>query len=475
MIELKIKLQQKQKEFYRAVHQTPVTLYGGAKGGGKSKGLRDIMLLRRFQYANSDGAIFRRSYPELEGNHIRPLFKDYPDLKMYYNEGKKILSLPNGSTLQFCHCQGETDVTLYQGREFQDLGIEEAGQWSEAMFQTLRGSNRSSRPGVPARTLLTANPGGIGHQWLKRLFIDRKFNEREESEDYAFIQALVDDNPALIENDPDYVRRLEAEPNEVLRKAYRYGSWDIFAGQFFSEIKREVHFIPAFPLPQHWLRFGAYDYGFSHPGAFGWFAVDEDGDIYMYREFIRAGLRIDQFAKEIKEYPDTHSLFPIVAGHDCWARKAPMNAQAAPTIAEEFLKHDIILKAAQIDRMQGAVQIRNYLAWQNLPGGRQKPRFYLFDTCPITFDCLTRMQHDPKNIEDVLKVDAVDGDPYSGDDPYDMVRMALMTRPPLTDRLPLHHPWGSKAWADQQTAEMEEKAREHFENLEKSQNGLGLF
>lgn len=433
---LDISLQPKQKMFRKKIEEYPIVLYGGAKGGGKSKGLRLIMLLRRFEYPGSHGVIFRRTYPELEGNHIRPLFEEYPELKEYWNDKHKLLSLPNGSTLQFCHCNNETDVELYQGREFHDLAIDEAGQWTESMFRTVQGSNRSSKEGIKARTILTGNPGGLGHTWLKRLFIERRYNERERPEDYTFIQALVDDNPALIKNDPDYVHRLNSEPNEALRKAYRYGNWDIFAGQFFSEIRREIHFIKPFDIPSHWNRFGSYDYGYNHPAAFGWFAVDEDGDVYLYRELIKPQLRVDQFAAILTQYPEMKDMNPVVAGHDCWSKKSMIKSGTPPTIAEEFVNHGIYLKRASIDRMQGASQLRNYLAWQNQPNGRNRPRFFIFETCPVSFDCLTRMQHDPDKPEDVLKQDANDGDPMSGDDAYDMIRYALMSRPIITTAIP---------------------------------------
>jgi len=433
MQEIRIALQPKQREFLSTVESTPITFYGGAKGGGKSKGVRDIMLLRRFQYPGTHGGLFRRTYKELEGNHIRPIFKEYPALRPYWNDSKKLLSLPNGSSIEFCHAENEKDIDLYQGREFEDLAIEEAGQWLEPMFKKLLGSNRSSRPGFSPRCLLTGNPGGIGHTWLKRLFIERRFTSLERAQDYSFVRALVDDNEALLANDPDYVHKLESEPNEALRKAYRYGDWDIFAGQYFGEIRREVHLIRPFTIPSHWPRFGSYDFGFNHPAAFGWFACNEDGDIFLYREFVKAGLRIDQTAALINEYPDTKKLLPIVGGLDCWATKGVLSSGGAPTIAEEFVKHGIYLERAKVDRIQGAAQVRNYLAWQNLSSGRTRPRFFIFDTCPVSFDALTRMQHDPDRLEDVLKVDAAEGDVMSGDDAYDMVRYALMSRPLLAD------------------------------------------
>jgi phage terminase large subunit len=432
-MELKIKLQPKQKLFSSMIEITPITFYGGAKGGGKSKGLQLIMLLRRFKYPGSHGAVFRRTYPELEGNHIRPLFQSYPQLREFWNESKKLLSLPNGSTLQFCHCNNEADVDLYQGREFDDLAIDEAGQWTEAMFRKLLGSNRSSRGDIKPRAILTGNPGGIGHGWLKRIFIDKRFNERERPQDYTFIQALVDDNPALMVSDPDYVYRLEAEPNEALRKAFRFGDWNVFAGQFFQEIAKDVHVVKPFEIPRHWNKFGAYDFGFNHPAAFGWFANDEDGNTYLYREFIQARKRVDEFARLLNGYTDTAQLYPIVAGHDCWTTKNVLkNDINPPTIAEEFQTHGILLSRAVIDRIQGAAQVRSYLARR---GSDRKPRFYIFDTCPVAFDTISRMIHDPDRVEDVLKINANENDPLSGDDAYDMIRYGLMSRPYISEGL----------------------------------------
>jgi phage terminase large subunit len=428
------------------------------------------MIYRRFKYAGSTGAIFRKTYPELEGNHIRPLLEEFPELREYWHESKKLLTLPNGSTLQFCHCNNEADIGLYQGREFHDLAIDEAGQWTEAMFRKLLGSNRSSKPGIKARAILTGNPGGPGHQWLKRLFVEKRFNERERREDYAFIQALVDDNPALIDNDPDYVARLESEPNQALRKAYRYGSWDIFAGQFFSEISREVHFIAPFNIPHHWNRFGSYDYGFNHPAAFGWFAVDEDGTVYQYRELVQAGLRVDEFAAKLRTYPDTLELGYITAGWDCWAKKGTLQSGSSPTIAEEFLKHEIILSRAKIDRVQGAAQIRSYLAVRGT-----RPRFYMFNNCPISFDALTRMEHDENKVEDVLKVDAVEGDPTTGDDAYDMVRYALMSRPLVSEVPKFKGKPGTDEWIQFQSTELEKSIDKQIERQVAEEKGEDIF
>lgn len=471
-MELEIALQPKQKQFLRAIEKTPISGYGGAKGGGKSHGLRNIMLLRRFQYPKSIGRIFRRTFPELQDNHIDPLLSQFPALRPYYNTAQKTLSLPNGSKLHFNHCQNEKDVFLYQGRETHDLAIDQAEQWTHQMFSILRGSNRSSIPGVPAKSLLTFNPGDIGHAWLKRLFITKRYMAGEIPSDYNFIQALVDDNPALMDNDPDYVKRLESEPNEALRRAYRYGDWDIFAGQFFQEISRDIHLIKPFAIPHHWNRFGAYDYGYNHPASFGWYAVDEDGCVYKYREFVKAQMRVDQFAKAINQFQDTASLYPIVAGRDCWTQKSTLRQDSQPpTIAEEFLTHGISLKPAVIDRIQGAAQLRSYLAWKDKPNN--KPRLYIFDTCPVTFDTISRMIHDPDRVEDVLKVDATEGDPLSGDDAYDETRYGLMSRPAITDPIKPVIAIGSPAWHQKQNENLFEQAMEHFK--QKNDGEWGSF
>jgi len=456
--EIRVKLQPKQQLFKSAIDCYPVTLFGGARGGGKSYALRNIFLGKCAETPGTTATIFRKTFPELDANHIRPLFQEHPLLRDFWNESKKLLSLPNGSSLQFSHCTNEADVSLYQGREIHLLGIDEAGVWQEGMFRTLLGSNRSSNPRIKARCALTANPGNIGHQWLKRLFVERRYNERERPQDYHFIQSLITDNPALVDSDPDYVHRLNTEPNEMLRRAYLYGDWDTLAGAFFSELSREIHLIKPFPIPPHWNRFGAYDFGFNHPAAFGWFANDEDGNTYLYREFVRAGMRVDQFAKELNEYPDTQQLYPIVAGHDCWTQRSVLKDTATPpTVAEEFQSHGILIKRAVIDRIQGAAHLRSYLA---LRGDKKKPRFYIFDTCPVTFDTLSRMIHDPDKVEDVLKVDASEGDPQSGDDAYDMVRYGLMSRPAITDAQIVKHPVGSPGWYEKEMAINWEKERE---------------
>lgn len=435
-----------------------VTFYGGAKGGGKSAGLRRVLLSRRFRFPGSTGVIFRRTYQELEDNHITPLFRDFPSLREYYDSSKHRLRFPQvDSELLFRYCKREDDVLAHQGVEYNDLGIEEAGQWSEWMFWRLLGSCRSSRTGVPARTALTGNPGGLGHAWLKRIFVTKRLKPQEleagfTADDFHFIPARIYDNAALMENDPGYLRNLKAEPNPELRKAYLDGSWDITAGQFFGEFDRAIHVVKPFDIPSHWEWFGGYDYGFAHPCAWGWWVGDENGDIYRVRTLYRAGMHLDEQAAEVhrieaelvrKKWKRSKQT-TFWAGRDCWATRHAIQSKGHSdiTIAEEFMKSETVgenivyLKPANVARKLGAAQVRQRLRHEMRPGPKGElerwgPRMFFFDTPenePVV-ECLTRMVSNPDDIEDVLKVDATEGDPFTGDDAYDEVRHAIMSRP----------------------------------------------
>jgi len=393
--------------------------------------LRNLMLKRRLEYPGTKGVIFRRTYEELESNHIRMLFTEHPWLKKFYKKQERLIVLPNGSTLEFCHCRFLDELDLYQGREWEDIGIDEAGQWPGDWVTRLRASNRTSRPGLSPRMMLTGNPGGIGHQFLKRLFITKNYEEFEDPSDYAFVQAFVQDNPAIMKNDPDYIKRLKAEPNEMIRKAWLYGDWDLEAGQFFNELNREIHLVRPFKIPAHWRRFGAFDPGFNHPAGFGWFACNEDGDVFWYRNYCEKGKRIDQLARELHRWKDTSYLYQTVGGHDCWAR----GRDGGPTIADQFSQlppeYRLHLTKANIDRVQGAAEVRKRFAWRDMPDGMKGPRLFFFDTPDVrkAFESITNMIYDPKRPEDVLKVDSTSSNKYSGDEAYDVLRYAMMSWP----------------------------------------------
>jgi hypothetical protein len=171
----------------------------------------------------------------------------------------------------------------------------------------------------------------------------------------------------------------------------------------------------------------------------------------------------------------------VVAGHDCWTQRQVLrDTQGPPTVAEEFSTHGIQLRRAAIDRIQGATQVRNYLAWQELASGRSKPRFFIFDSpdCAVAYDTISRMIHDPDRVEDVLKVDATEGDPDSGDDCYDMVRYGLMSRPIMAEPARVYK-HGSPEWAQQQEDQMHDRlfkqVKEEQDAAKEATNGYGDY
>lgn len=433
-LNLDLELSDKQLEFEASLDSFDVTGYGGAKGGGKSFSGRMIPIIRCLEKPGHVGALFRRSYPEIEDNHLSPLFRLFPDLRDYYNSQTHTLRFPSlESEFKFRHCENMKDVDRQAGREYHTLIIEEAGDWLwDMVIALIRNSNRSTVPGIKATTGLMFNWGGLGHGSLKRVFWDKKLRSNELELTWNFILAKVEDNPKLMENDPAYLRKLNAEPNEAIRRAHRYGDPNIVAGQFFTEFNRDVHVVKPFKIPPHWRWFGSYDYGFGHPCVWHFWVCDEDGNVYLVAEIYKAGMFIDHQAAAVKNLAKELSIkMPVFsAGHDCWTTKKAGD----PTIAEDFIKHGIVLHKANISRVLGWKQVREYFHHEQQGKERIGPRAFIFDTCDLTINCLQRMQHDPKDLEDVLKVDAANGDPEAGDDGADCFRYGIMSRPPLAQK-----------------------------------------
>ena len=207
----------KQKLFLRA--STKHIAFGGARGGGKSWSVRTKAKLLALRYAGIRILIVRRTYPELINNHINILRVELLDIAKY-NDKDKVLKFGNGSSINFAYCARDTDLDRLQGVEYDVIFLDEATQLSEYQMKTivacLRGVNE-----FPKRVYYTCNPGGQGHQYIKRVFIDRKFEDGEDPNDYTFIQSLVTDNKVLMESQPDYIKQLEALPPK-LREAWLY-------------------------------------------------------------------------------------------------------------------------------------------------------------------------------------------------------------------------------------------------------------
>lgn len=416
VIRSEISLQPKQEEAYYKSLTTPVFLYGGSRGGGKSYLVRAREVLRRAEYPGSKGLIVRKTYPELLANHIRPFFKEYQGVREIYNKAEKTIYWPNGSTTEFSYLQNSDDVYTYQGREYEDISVDEVTQHEWETIEILRASNRTTMDGITPTMFLTGNPGGIGHQEVKRLFVDKAYHHGEDPNEFDFVQAFVQDNEVLMRNDPMYVKRLEQLPDH-LRRAYLLGDWDIFAGQAFPELARHVHIIPPFELPEPVRWFAGYDWGHEHPFAFVLCGMTTDRKIYVTSYLHAQHKTIEEQGKMIRELLNGRK--PIVyLGHDAFQDRGH------PTIANQLQQAlpGIPLLKATTKRIHGVSILREQFAYQNTTKG--EPNIKFFKSAEAVYDQVASMQYDDKKPEDVLKMDANDSG-EGGDDLFDSLRYAL--------------------------------------------------
>lgn len=377
-----------QMEFFKA--KARFIAYGGARGGGKSWSVRTKSALLALHYGGIRILILRRTFPELQENHILPM-RGMLNGVAVYKEVEKAFNFPNGSRIKFGYCASEGDVNQYQGQEYDIIFIDEATHFTEYQFSTLtaclRGANR-----FPKRMYLTCNPGGVGHMWVKRLFVDREFKPTEDPNDYVFIQAKATDNPTLMENDPGYMRMLDNLP-DGLREAWRDGRWDVFLGQYFPEFQTETHVLQPRELPGSWPRYRVFDYGMDMLACY-WAAIDTSGRIWVYREYCQSGLIVSEAAEKIREYTHEKVQYTI-APPDMWSKQK----DSGRSMAEIFNLNGVPLVKASNDRVQGWMVMKEFLRLRE--DGR--PGLVVFPDCTQFIRDVKAVQHDGKNPADVAK------------------------------------------------------------------------
>lgn len=407
----------KQKLFFES--RTLYTAYGGARGGGKTWAVRTKAVGGAFRYPGIKILILRKTYPELQANHIEPILKMVPQELASYNGTLHTIYFENGSTIHFGHWSGIASENEYQGQEYDWIFMDEATQFTEREFRYLGGCLRGVNE-IPKRFYITCNPGGVGHRWVKRLFIDRDYKqdcenpeENENPGDYSFIFATVEDNTELMKSSPGYVQMLSSLP-ENLRKAHRYGDWDALSGSYFPEFSRTRHVVAPFQIPKHWRRYRAFDYGLDML-ACGWFAVDENGRSYMYRELKETGLIVQEAAKRILDMTLPDEQIEITfAPPDMWSRQK----DTGKTMAEIFMLCGVPIVRADNNRVQGHLQVHEALA--DMPDG--KPGLLFFNTCKETTADIEDIQADERNPNDCAK------EPHEVTHCVDMVRYYCVSR-----------------------------------------------
>ncbi|MBE6677439.1 MAG: hypothetical protein E7597_01410 [Ruminococcaceae bacterium] len=416
MGEIIISPNEKQRLFFESGAR--YTAYGGARGGGKSWAMRMKMVLLALNYPAVNILLLRRTLGELRENHILPLQKLLCDIAEY-RESQKEFRFKNGSRIKLGYCDAESDVLQYQGQSYEVIGLEEATHFTYFQFQCLTECNRvsgSMEKHFSPRMFLTANPGGVGHDWFKRLFVDRQYRGNEKAENYAFIRSLVFDNGYIMENNPEYVEALLALP-EKRRAAMLYGDWDSFEGAFFPEFCKDVHVCRPFNIPAHWQKFRGLDYGLDMTACL-WIAVSPEGRLYVYRELYKSGLLLSEAAKEIRaSTPVGESIRYTVASPDLWNRRQESGKSGAEIMNSAGLTG---LKKAQNERINGWRVVREYLK----DGDNGKSGVCIFDCCENLIRCLPLLRFDENVKEDVA------GTPHEITHAPEALRYALMSRAP---------------------------------------------
>ncbi len=396
----------KQAEFFAS--RAKFTAYGGARGGGKSWALRRKLVAICLRYPGAVCLLVRRSYAELKSNHLTAFLSEYGSF-LSYRESEKCLCLPNGSRIQLGFCACDRDVLRYQGQEYDVIAIDEATQLSEYRFQALKACLRGVNP-CPKRMYLTCNPGGIGHTWVKRLFVDREYREGEDPGDYRFIRAMVSDNTYLLERDPEYKKQLEGLPPR-LREAWLHGKWDVFEGQFFPEFDQNRHVVDRISLPRIPRYFLAFDYGFDMLAALLVGVCGED--VYIVRELCVPGLTLGEAARRMVKEFSPYRMMYAVASPDLWNRRQDSGKsgmeimQAVPGMPPMI--------AADDRRIPGWRVVREYL-------GGERPRLHILCECEELIRCMSALLCDRVRNEDASS------EPHAVTHAPEALRYALMSR-----------------------------------------------
>lgn len=383
-------LNPKQKLFCQA--RTRYVGYGGARGGGKSHVLRIKAFGGALTYPGIRILIVRREYPELEQTMILPMRKLIPQEVAVYNGSMHMFFFANGSTIKFGH-YGTSDDDEYQGQEYDWIFMDEATQFTESQFRTLGACLRGAT-NIPRRMYLTCNPGGIGHLWVKRLFVAKQYRAGERAEDYTFIHATVDDNPQLLAASPEYVQMLDLLPDNV-RNAWRFGDWDALSGSFFPEFTKETHVMePFWRIPAEWRKYRAFDYGLDMFACL-WIAVDFDGRCYVYRELQQSGVIVSEAAKLMLDAtpPWEHIEFTI-APLDMWNRQK----DSGRSMAELFMENGVGIIRGSNNRVQGWMAVKELL--KPLSGPQDRPGLLVTSNCQALISHIAAIQHDEKNPSD---------------------------------------------------------------------------
>lgn len=423
--------------------------YGGAAGGGKSDALLMAGIIYALSYKKARIGYFRQTFSQLEGagGAIMRSMELLTGIAKY-NATKHVWKFPNGSIIKFAFLDKDKDVHIYQSQQFEVLLFDEATQFSWHQVSYMINSRMRSVRGYPTFAAMATNPGGKGHSWFKKFFVQagppevplKVELEEGKFQKHIFIPSRLADNLILEKMDPEYRKSLENLP-EHLRKQLLEGDWDTAEGMAFEEWREPIHVVAPFKIPDEWIRFRSLDWGHAKPYSVGWYAVDHDGRMYKYRELYGWGGSADKgtredpedVAKKIMKMEKGESIRYAVADDAVFGGRQ----DNSPSIGEQFAAafgnkatHFVPVGKGPKSRISGKLELHHRLKWTKGKTGvwdGELPMLVFFNTCKHTIRTLPMMVLDEHVQDDI--------DTTMEDHAYDETRYAAMSRP-MKPKLP---------------------------------------
>tara|TARA_R110000796_G_scaffold13733_1_gene44234 strand:+ start:5874 stop:7436 length:1563 start_codon:yes stop_codon:yes gene_type:complete len=433
-----------QTDFLASTEQE--VLYGGSAGGGKSYAMVADPV-RYFNNSASQMLLVRRSTEELRelisvSKSLYP--RAIPGIK--FLERDKTWIAPSGATLWMSYLEREDDLTRYQGQAFNWIGFDELTQWpSPTAWNYMRSRLRTADKELPTGMRATTNPGGRGHQWVKKMFIDPvPYNTPFWAEDIdtgevmkwpasskfaqkndivgnpmfkrRFIPANLMDNPYLSE-DGMYEANLLSLP-EHQRRQLLEGDWSVSEGAAFSEWEPSKHVVEPYDIPHSWAKFRACDYGYGSMTAVLWIAVSPAEQLVVYRELYINKTTASDLADIIIEIEKGESIRYGVLDSSLWHNRG----DTGPSLAEQMIMKGCRWRPSDRSkgsRIAGKNEIHRRLQVDEFT---QEPQLVFFNTCRNISTEMPAIPLDKNNPEDVDTKSAIDHG-------YDALRYGIMTRP----------------------------------------------